>query len=164
MPSKGSFSFVRTRMMPAPFPVLLPRMTKPASPGTSTAANAWGASASTTAAQRARPKNPSFSFTVSSQGGRVEKLRPCHGPLGGSTRRSALCGSLSRRRSLGRFERVLLDELLDEVVRLVVGDLLRRRLHQVRARALERARDAVQHRELGEPNRVDDDPGRVRRG
>ena len=48
-------------------------------------------------------------------------------------------------------------------VRVVVRDLHRRRLHQVRARAFERAGDAVVQRQLREPNGVDHDAGRVRR-
>src|SRR5262245_41940015 len=58
---------------------------------------------------------------------------------------------------------VLLDELLGQLVRLVVDDLLRRRLHEVRARADERARDAVVERELRHADGVDDDAGGVRR-
>ena len=46
---------------------------------------------------------------------------------------------------------------------VVVLDLPRRRLHQVRARALERAGDAVVQRELRQPDGVDHDAGRVRR-
>ena len=69
----------------------------------------------------------------------------------------------SGRFGLGRLVAVLLDEALDGVVRLVVRELLRRRLHQVRARPFERAADAVVERELREPHRVDHDPGRVRR-
>ena len=66
---------------------------------------------------------------------------------------------------LDRFARalVLLDEALDRVARLVVLDLLRRRLHQVGARAFERAGDAVVQRELREPDRIDHDPRGVRR-
>ena len=58
---------------------------------------------------------------------------------------------------------VLRDERLGRLVRLVVDDLLRRRLHQVGARAFEGAGDAVVQRELREPHGVDHDAGRVRR-
>src|SRR4051812_43269152 len=80
-------------------------------------------------------------------------------------RTSALRGRrrrLLRCRLIGRLPLVALDELLGELVRLVVLDLLRRRLHEVRARRDERAGDAVVQRELREPDGVDDDAGRVR--
>ena len=83
-----------------------------------------------------------------SRGGRA-RLRRTLGRLGGA--------------GVARLAPVPLDELLGQLVRLVVDDLLRRRLHQVRARALERAGDAVVQRELREPDGVDHDPGRVRR-
>src|SRR5215217_288620 len=54
---------------------------------------------------------------------------------------------------------VLLDEFLDLLDRVVVDDLLRRGFHQVRAWPFERAGDAVVQRQLGEPDRVDDDAG-----
>src|SRR6266511_1797440 len=55
------------------------------------------------------------------------------------------------------------DAALRQLARLVVSSLLRRRLHQVRAGCFERPGHAVVQRELREPYRVDDDPGRVRR-
>src|SRR5581483_1588541 len=72
-------------------------------------------------------------------------------------------GALRLRRGPGGLARVLLDEALGVLARLVVADLLRRRLHQVRARRLERAGDPVVERQLGEPDGVDDDAGRVGR-
>src|SRR5204863_179570 len=57
---------------------------------------------------------------------------------------------------------VLTDELLREFVGLVVDDLLRRRFHEVRARADEGACDVVVERELRQADAVDDDPGGVR--
>src|SRR5437763_3109214 len=66
-------------------------------------------------------------------------------------------------RLLLRLAAVLLDELLRQLVRLVVHDLLRRRLHEVRARPDERAGDVVVERELRHADGVDDDPRRVRR-
>src|SRR5215204_1048000 len=72
--------------------------------------------------------------------------------------------ALARGRTfLGLLPRVVTDELLGRVVRLVVHDLLRRGLHQVRARALECAGDVVVQRELRQADGVDDDAGRVRR-
>src|SRR6267378_2301353 len=61
-----------------------------------------------------------------------------------------------------RLAAVALDELLGELARVVVLDLLGRRLHQVRARLDERAGDPVVQRELREPHGVDHDAGRVR--
>src|SRR2546421_755929 len=55
--------------------------------------------------------------------------------------------------------RVVPDEPFGGLERLVVRHLLRRGLHQVRARAFERAGDAVVQRELGEPDSVNDDAG-----
>src|SRR3954471_17413730 len=69
-----------------------------------------------------------------------------------------LCGS-----RLSDLTPVPLDELLDELVCFVVLDLLRGRLHQVRARLDERAGDTLVQRELREADGVDDDAGRVRR-
>src|SRR5262249_50147442 len=77
-----------------------------------------------------------------------------------ATRARPLADGRGLRRSLAP---VALDERLGELLRLVVDDLLRRGLHQVGARALERAGDAVVQRELREADRVDHDAGRVRR-
>ena len=54
-------------------------------------------------------------------------------------------------------------ELLDHPVRFVVVVLHRRRLHEVRRRAEQRAADAAVERELGAAHRVDDHAGRVGR-
>src|SRR5436305_4852954 len=70
-------------------------------------------------------------------------------------------GELDRRGLGRRVPLVVADEGLGRFVRLVVDDLLRRRLHQVRARALERAGDPVVERELRHPHRVDHDSGGV---
>src|SRR4051794_2472826 len=72
--------------------------------------------------------------------------------------RGRRCGLLDRSLAL-----VPLDELLGQLVRLVILDLLRGRLHEVRARRDERTGDAVVERELREADGVDDDAGRVRR-
>ena len=57
--------------------------------------------------------------------------------------------------------RVLLDEALGLVARGLVTVLDGRRLHQVRRRVVERARDAVVERQLDQPDGVDDDARRV---
>src|SRR5205085_9037900 len=57
----------------------------------------------------------------------------------------------------GSLALVPLNELLGQLVRLVVLDLLRGRLHEVRARRDERAGDAVVERELRETDRADHD-------
>ena len=48
------------------------------------------------------------------------------------------------------------------LARLVIGELLRRRLHEVARRPDQRAADAAVERELGAAHRVDDDAGGVR--
>src|SRR4051812_31382310 len=53
------------------------------------------------------------------------------------------------------------DELLDLLARVLVRVLYRRRLHEVRGRELERAREPVVERQLREAHGVDDDAGRV---
>src|ERR671919_39324 len=58
---------------------------------------------------------------------------------------------------------VALDELLGHLPGDVVGVLLGRRLHQVGARAHDRAAEAVVKRQLAAPHRVGDDARRVRR-
>src|SRR4051794_21200364 len=78
--------------------------------------------------------------------------------LGGGLRRAAALRG--RPRPLAR---VLGDELLGRLARLVVGALVLRRLHEVRARAVELAGEAMVEAELAEPHRVDDDARRVRR-
>src|SRR5437870_3708689 len=55
------------------------------------------------------------------------------------------------------------DELLDHLPRGLVGELHRRRLHEVRRRPDEGAGDAAVHGELRAADRVDHDAGRVRR-
>src|SRR6478735_3983644 len=72
--------------------------------------------------------------------------------------RGGRCGLLDRSLAL-----VPLNELLGQLVRLVVLDLLRWRLHEVRARRDKRAGDAVVQGELRQTDCVDDDAGRVRR-
>src|SRR5690348_8969700 len=54
--------------------------------------------------------------------------------LSAGTARSSMCLDLGRSLLLRRDARVLPDELLGQLVGLVVDDLLRRRLHEVRAR------------------------------
>src|SRR5947199_2825553 len=58
---------------------------------------------------------------------------------------------------------VLRDERLGVVAGHWIGDLHRGRLHQVRARLLERPADAVVQRQLAAAHGVDDDARRVRR-
>src|SRR3954462_6855304 len=78
-------------------------------------------------------------------------------------------GALLRRRAALRLRpRALLalvlgDELLGRLARLVVGPLVVRRLHEVRARAVDLAAEAVVQRELAAADGVDDDAGRVGR-
>src|SRR5207302_337946 len=55
--------------------------------------------------------------------------------------------------------RVLADELLGLLPRDWIGNLLRRRLHQVRARAIERSGESAIHCQLAESHGVDHDPG-----
>src|SRR5216683_6518229 len=55
------------------------------------------------------------------------------------------------------------DELLHQPPRVVVAVLHRWRLHEVRARALERSADAAVERQLGATHCIDDDPRRVGR-
>ena len=63
-------------------------------------------------------------------------------------------------RSLGRLRG---DELLHQPPGLVVGELHRRRLHEVRRRRGQRAADAPVEGQFGAAHRVDDDAGRVGR-
>src|SRR4051794_36554093 len=67
---------------------------------------------------------------------------------------------LGRRAGLAR---VLGDEPVGRVARLVVGALVVRRLHEVRARAVELAADAVVERQLQAAHGVDHNAGRVGR-
>src|SRR6266511_1219641 len=55
------------------------------------------------------------------------------------------------------------DESVDRLLRVVVVVLDRRRLHEIRAGRKDRAADAAILGDLGGPDRVDDDAGRVRR-
>src|SRR5947209_8500348 len=55
------------------------------------------------------------------------------------------------------------DELLGAQPRHLIGDLVWRRLHEVRGGTLERAADAPVDGQLAAAHRVDDDPGAVRR-
>ena len=92
--------------------------------------------------------------------------RPSHAADVPPVRRRALSRRARRlRRLLGRRAgaRVLGDELLGRLAGLVVGPLVVRRLHEVRARAVELAADAVVERELAAADGVDDDAGRVGR-
>src|SRR5688572_32105145 len=55
------------------------------------------------------------------------------------------------------------DEAERPLARLRIGKLLRRRLHEVRGGAGQRAGDAAVERQLGAAHGVDDDPGGIRR-
>src|SRR5262249_38229031 len=70
---------------------------------------------------------------------------------------------LRLRRSLLRRAPVVAGEALRRPARVVVGDLIGRRLQQVGARPPDGAGDAVRERELAQPPALDHDPRRVRR-
>src|SRR5262245_48075044 len=72
-------------------------------------------------------------------------------------------GRLRLLRGGGLLQRVLADELLRVVVRDRVRHLLGRGLHEIRARPLQRATDALVERELAHADGVDHDPGGVGR-
>src|SRR6478735_6788842 len=92
-------------------------------------------------------------FPPSSAGRTISPSAPRMRRLSEPDARSGLGGGLPGRRlaALGLrpgLARVLGDELLGRVARLVVGALVVRRLHEVRARAVELAADAVVERQL----------------
>src|SRR3954447_2795973 len=76
----------------------------------------------------------------------------------GGLRRTAALG-----RRAGALARVLGDELFGRVAGLVVRALVVGRLHEVRARSVELAGEAMVQRELAAAHGADDDAGRVRR-
>src|SRR5439155_14970817 len=65
--------------------------------------------------------------------------------------------------ALDRLARVLGDELLGRLARLVIGALVVRRLHEVRARTVDLAAEAVVEPQLAAAHGVGDDARRVRR-
>src|SRR3954468_16487753 len=126
----------------------------------------WNASAATAADASAqttrlsfRPSGPCAPNSITTAGRKTSAAAARAAALQRATAlRGRRCGLLDRSLAL-----VPLDELLGQLVRLVVLDLLRGRLHEVRARRDERAGDALVQCELREPDGVDDDAGRVRR-
>src|SRR3954447_23150201 len=129
-------------------------------------AQTWNASAATAADASAqttrlspRPSGPCAPNSITTAGRKTSAAAARAAALQrAAALRGRRCGLLDRSLAL-----VPLDELLGQLVRLVVLDLLRGRLHEVRARRDERAGDSVVQRELRETNGVDDDAGRVRR-
>src|SRR5712691_119914 len=115
----------------------------------------WTTSAATHAASTANQArcSPPPNASTTSHG----TVKSAAAARAAAPQRSRVLGRGGSRLVNRRAAAVALDELLHELVRLVVLDLLRRRLHQVRARLDERARDAVVQGELRKPHRVDDD-------
>src|SRR6185295_12308455 len=98
----------------------------------------------------------------------VEKLRAQRGGVLGHARHAnahaadgsgarGLRGAAALRLRPRGLARVLGDELLRRLPRLVVGALVLGRLHEVRARAVQLAGQAVVQGELAAADRVDDD-------
>src|SRR6202043_1052557 len=106
---------------------------------------------------------PLLGASLASAGDLAAGLAPPHCSGLALSRRSRRLGSSCTADAAVGSRLITLDELLHQALCLVVAVLDGRRLHEVRAWALQRAADAAVERQLGAAHGVDDDAGGVGR-